>query len=149
MATKKKPSAKKKPSPAQLAARAKFAAMARARAKAAKGKTKSVGKTPLATSTKKKPSTRFKPSTSSRHTDTKSHNVKISVMSGYEDIESRLNDLKYLLKRINEYETKLTTLQKIKPQDRTKFDVVAIDKAKDNIQTLKIIANRLKNKIKI
>lgn len=148
MATKKKPSAKKKPSPAQLAARAKFAAMARARAKAAKGKTKKIGKTPLATSTRIKPS-RKKPSTSSRHTDTKSHNVKISVMSGVEDIERQLNDLKYLLKRINEYETTLTTLQKIKPQNRTKFDVVAIDKAKNRIKSLKIAAKQLKTMIKI
>lgn len=70
MATKKKPSAK------QLAARAKFAAMARARAKAAKGKKTS---TKLGASKK---SVKKSPASTSRHTDTKSHNVRINVLSG-------------------------------------------------------------------
>jgi len=59
---------KKKPSPAQLKARAKFTAMAKARAKAAKGKK----------------------ITGSRHTDTKSHNVRINVLSGFKLIGALL-----------------------------------------------------------
>ena len=35
--------------------------------------------------------TRKKPTTSSKHTDTKSHNVKISVMSGYDKMRESLN----------------------------------------------------------
>ena len=87
MAVKKKPSAK------QLAARAKFSAMAKARAKAAKAakangivaKKKTApasrGIKKTVTPIKKKAIRKTSPKVS-RHTDTKSHNVRINVLSG-------------------------------------------------------------------
>jgi len=72
--------AKKKPSAAQLAARAKFVAMVRAKSKAKKSATKkaTVKKTAPKKAAKKKVATKK----ASTHKDTKSHNVRISVVSG-------------------------------------------------------------------
>lgn len=72
--------AKKKPSAAQLAARAKFVAMVRAKSKAKKSATKktTVKKAAPKKAAKKKVVTKK----ASTHKDTKSHNVRISVVSG-------------------------------------------------------------------
>jgi len=72
--------AKKKPSAAQLAARAKFVAMVRAKSKAKKSATKkaTVKKAKPKKEAKKKVATKK----ASTHKDTKSHNVRISVVSG-------------------------------------------------------------------
>jgi hypothetical protein len=72
---------KKKPSPAQLAARAKFVAMVRAKSKAKKSATK---KSALKKKAAPKKVAKKKVATkkASTHKDTKSHNVRINVVSG-------------------------------------------------------------------
>lgn len=83
---------KKKPSPAQLAARAKFVAMVRAKSKAKKSATKkaTVKKAAPKKAAKKKVATKK----SSLHKDTKSHNVRINVVSGIDATNMSLRQIK-------------------------------------------------------
>jgi hypothetical protein len=79
---------KKKPSPAQLAARAKFVAMVRARAAAKKKAAPKVGAVKKKAAPKKVTAKKM-----DSHKDNKSHNVKISVLSGVNNIMELKRDL--------------------------------------------------------
>jgi hypothetical protein len=78
----------KKPSPAQLAARAKFVAMVRAKAAAKKKAAPKVGAVKKKSAPKKVAAKKM-----NIHKDNKSHNVKISVLSGVNNIMELKRDL--------------------------------------------------------
>jgi hypothetical protein len=79
---------KKKPSPAQLAARAKFVKMVRAKAAAKKKAAPKVGAVKKKTTPKKVAVKKM-----DSHKDNQSHNVKISVLSGVNNIMELKRDL--------------------------------------------------------
>lgn len=118
--------AKKKPSPAQLAARAKFVAMVRAKSKAKKSATKkaTVKKAAPKKAAKKKVATKK----ASTHKDTKSHNVRINVVSGVNPYV--INEIQRLTKYNDE-------LQKF------------IENGKNKLKTDKSLSNFNKGSLKI
>tara|TARA_R110000868_G_C10967954_1_gene769330 strand:- start:2597 stop:3022 length:426 start_codon:yes stop_codon:yes gene_type:complete len=105
---------KKKPSPAQLAARAKFVAMVRAKSKAKKSATKkaTVKKAAPKKAAKKKVATKK----ALTHKDTKSHNVRISVVSGIS--EKSIHTLNYLVKELKSAEQNYDVLKNRKKTDK-------------------------------
>lgn len=88
-------------------------------------------------------------STSEMHTDTKSHNVNIKVVSGINQNINTLNDIKYLMQRVEQYEKSIKNLMSIPPKQRNKFDVVAISRYKHNLKSTKQALRELKKGIKI
>lgn len=96
---------KKKPSPAQLAARAKFVAMVRAKSKAKKSATKksTVKKAAPKKAAKKKVATKK----ASTHKDTKSHNVRINVVSGVDITNLSIKKIKENNQNIEKLESAL------------------------------------------
>ena len=110
-----------------------------------KKKRKKVG----ATSTKVKAKKRNR--TSEMHTDTKSHNVNIRVMSGvdpYKQMQFVLNDIKFLSGRISEYQKVIDSISKKSPSKRDKFEKKAISDARIRIKNLKKALIETKKNIK-
>jgi len=107
--------AKKKPSAAQLAARAKFVAMVRAKSKAKKSATKkaTVKKAAPKKAAKKKVATKK----ASTHKDTKSHNVRISVVSGTNASEQFVKQLNSLLSDKKKLESDLNIYKQRKKEN--------------------------------
>jgi hypothetical protein len=171
---------KKKPSAKQLAARAKFAAMARARAKAAKGKKKTVGaarkvkpaakKESLTAYNKEgkkvkvyvpskidgvKPKARKTPARRSSiekegHIDTKSHNVRISVVSGtnrsvLKSIEMVVRESDMMQKGI---EALTAEIKKLPSQPHLSSMMDSIARMKRLIKSNKSYINELKKQFK-
>ena len=64
---------------------------------------------------------RKKKSSSEMHTDTKSHNVNISVMSGHAKDHKILNDYKDLLGKIKYYETTIAMYKDAIKNKKSKF----------------------------
>lgn len=112
--------AKKKPSAAQLAARAKFVAMVRAKSKAKKSATKkaTVKKSAPKKAVKKKAVAKKKVTAkkTSTHKDTKSHNVRINVVSGIS--EKSIHTLNYLVKELKSAEQNYDVLKNRKKTDK-------------------------------
>lgn len=90
--------------------------------------------------------------TSEMHTDTKSHNVNIRVMSGmdqYKQLEFVLNDIKFLTKRIDEQQKIVDSYKKLPSQ--LKKDIIfkgAYEKAKQRIPNLKKALTQAKKNIR-
>jgi len=86
------------------------------------------------------------------HTDTKSHNVNIRVMSGidqYKQMQFVLNDIKFLSQRIQEQQKIVDSYKKL-PLNIKKdpFFRIAYEKAKQRIPNLKKALNQAKKNIR-
>lgn len=133
---------KKKPSPAQLAARAKFVAMVRAKSKAKKSATKkvTVKKAAPKKAAKKKVATKK----ASTHKDTKSHNVRINVVSGTNNIDR----LKQAIKIKESLENNLKIFRTVTPKNRSSYQKLMIKALPQLIAGEKRIISELKKHIK-
>lgn len=86
--------------------------------------------------------------TSEMHTDTKSHNVNIRVVSGLNQNLQTLNDIKYLMQRVEQYEKSIKILNTIPLKSRSRFDIMALSKYKQNLKSTKQALRELKKAIK-
>jgi hypothetical protein len=89
--------------------------------------------------------------TSEMHTDTKSHNVNIRVISGidqYKQMQFVLDDIKFLSRRIAEYQKTIDVINKIPASKRDKFERKALNDAKIRIKNLKVALSNAKKNIK-
>ena len=85
------------------------------------------------------------------HTDTKSHNVNIRVVSGidqYKQMQFVLDDIKFLSRRIAEYQKTIDSISKIPASKRDKFERKALSDAKSRIKNLKVALSNTKKNIK-
>ena len=82
------------------------------------------------------------------HKDTKSHNVNIRVVSGLNQNLQTLNDIKYLMQRVEQYEKSIKILNTIPLKIRSKFDIMALSKYKQNLKSTKQALRELKKAIK-
>lgn len=135
---------KKKPSPAQLAARAKFVAMVRAKSKAKKSATKKAA--PKKAAPKKKAVAKKKVASkkSATHKDTKSHNVRINVVSGTNNIDR----LKQAIKIKEGLENNLKIFRTVTPKNRSDYHKLMIKALPQLIAGEKKIISELKKHIK-
>jgi hypothetical protein len=114
-----------------------------------------VGAAPKKKAAKKAAPTKVKATKSKRtsemHTDTKSHNVNIRVISGidqYKQMQFVLDDIKFLSKRIAEYQKTIDAINKISASKRDKFERKALNDAKIRIKNLKVALSNAKKNIK-
>lgn len=133
--------AKKKPSAAQLAARAKFVAMVRAKSKAKKSATK---KTTVKKAAPKKAAKKKVVKKMATHKDTKSHNVRINVVSGIDNIDRLRQAVNYKVR----HENSLKAYKSILPKNRNSHDKIMLKSLPQLIAGDKKIISELKKHIK-